>query len=341
MNLFTAAEDQQWADRRKAIENQYHEPNPDRPGHMRVRRGEWDAYWAARESVDNAYKIVRARRIQANPRPLIDALLLVLATKGGAVLDVLGCYSAPQPSPVGLTDRTRRELHTMLAALRDCPKTWAKSAFMRMLRGTGAQKTYAHEATGTFGTGSGWKTRELDCVADPLFNGVSSEVFVWYDPRINDYPDEEMWEAAFATGGNGNPFAFTLVEKDKEFINKVLALLEADGIGGPLPKPTRKGKGKTKQWKVGDRVSSGNIRLLPVGAEVSVHLFQRDFFDPSKPSSTSRPAGTTYIFKGPGKRKSTYTRDLMKNGRIIEPDQTCAAWAMEGTVVTVPKDATK
>jgi len=332
MPLFTPAEEADWAARRRGVEDQYRDPETGR-----TRMNDWNAYWAAREAVQHAYQIVRARRIQANPQPLLAGLLAGGAGRGAFGLNLLACYDDPTQIPTtGVTDATRRELHTMLLMLRDCPKTWARSAFCRALRGTGAQKDYSHEATGMFGTGSGWKTRDLDIAVRPLWEGVSSEALVWYDPRINAYPDEEMWEAAFAEDGNGNPFAFTLVEKDKDFIDKLLALLDADGMAPAMTRPKKAAKRKGKQWKVGDRVAGGNIRLLPVGTKVQIHLFQRAYGNASKANPHSAPSPDYYIFTGKGRRKATYCRDLYKGGRLVERDQVCSAWAMEGTVLTLP-----
>jgi len=329
MSLFTEAEEARWAARRKAVEDQYRCPERGQANPHAIKAGQWDAYWAARESVRHAYQIVRARRIQAKPEPLIEALLVVLANRGGVSINAEAWYAdSPEPPDPDLpdivptTDQTRRELHTMLKLLRDCPKTWARSAFCRALRGTGSQKDYNHLATGTFGVGTGWKARDLEAATRPLFDGVSGEVFVWYDPRINAYPDEEMFLAAWET--DANPFAFALIEKDDEFIGEVLALLDAAGMTPEMKRPVRAAKRKGKQWKPGDDVKAGNIRLLPEGSKVECGQF-------------GTPRLGFYIYKGKGRRKSTYIRDfyLDLDARKAER-QVVPAWGMEGKLISLP-----
>ena len=239
-----------------------------------------DDSWDRREALKNAHNVKRALRVRQRAIPFLEGFIILVGSKGSEVADLYTWYEQAGTEDGQFlldqhnTPENRRVLYTILRALGEIPKTWARSAFGRHLRGQGKQKDTGYYGNGVFGAGSGWTQRELDPILIAMADGnnASSEVLVYLDPQFADYPDAEMFEAAYAAAsGDANPFAMTLVHRDTEFINVLCGTLEHMGLGPEMDKPAPKRKPKTRKpkvFKVGNKVTARNKRDLLPGATI-------------------------------------------------------------------------
>lgn len=175
------------------------------------------------------------------------------------------------------TPENRRALHTLLKALSEIPRNWARSTFVRHLRNNGTQKgkEYKYYGKGAFGADFGWKEKELSLVCDVLMgNEYSSygQMLIAYadvesEIRTED-PDLEGERSYEAT------FAGTRTEKYKPLIDKLCEILEKDGLAS-VPEPKKKAPSKPrpkKEFKPGDTIRKGTLKDLPLPALVRVPI---------------------------------------------------------------------
>ncbi len=225
--------------------------------------------------------------VEKQALPFLQGLIVTVGTRGanlgsGWWLDVDDFYKPLVDFDANNTPENRRVLHTLLQALIECPRTWARSAVQRHLRGTGKQKETKYTGNGVFGTGSGWKEDETTLVMKVLMgttndrglNISTADVLCMYVEGFEDL-NEEAWEAAGQAWENGkdvNPFAVTQTKRNVRFLKNLSTTLEHMGLGPEMARPAPKVKKtrKAKTFKVGDKVTTRNMRDVPVGGRVEV-----------------------------------------------------------------------
>jgi hypothetical protein len=109
----------------------------------------------------------------------------------------------------------RRLLHSLLAGLLEMPTNVAGSGATRYFLGTGAFKGQTKAGVGLLSSGNqwakaaNWKNADSERTVQALFADHYAEgMSEWYglgglltqpDERFSGYPDEELWNAAYAT----------------------------------------------------------------------------------------------------------------------------------------------
>ncbi len=244
--------------------------------------------WQDSEPIRKAWLVKQVQRAQARPDEYINGLLVLVGSRGTQYLDFLGAFSKnDEPDVVAAvkandTPEARRNLYTILRALTEIPKTWAKSALIRFLRGTGKQKGSKYHGAGTFGTDYGWKGNEVENICEVIAGGEGYAAANYcsvlmnyrdlYDDisqaANNDYEEIDIDARNYATN----------VDRDIEFLKECCDILEVRGLG-PVPKPTpKKAKKprKVKEFKSGDIIRKGTLRDLPLPAHVQVPIQRYD-----------------------------------------------------------------
>jgi len=241
MKLYTADERHAWMDRYRDV---------------RWPASGWQAAngWQAASQVGRAWAAETIRRIERDPTPYLQGLVIVMGSRGAEPRGVVtGCWHVNGHGQVSApgwyeravdrpdeweamyqkynTDDTRQNLHTLLSALAEIPQSWAMSAFKRFLRGIGKQKGAKYTGAGMFDRNSGWKAREVEGVARLLADSRGTMFgALWPADPLNYYdPDYDPYGAL---GGEiedegGDRWAATRVERNKPFIDKLCKMLEA------------------------------------------------------------------------------------------------------------------
>jgi hypothetical protein len=246
----------------------------------------WNEYWSQVEALRRAHLIEQVRRAQARPEDFLNGLITLVGKRGGQYIVFEHAFASAGSRDIKKlikdadTPETRRSLYTILQALTEVPKSWATSAFVRFLRGTGKQKGSKYHGAGTFGSDYDWKEREVKGICDVMIGGHNpySKVLVSYadvEQEIRDAPDYEIIDY-------DTQFKATRVERDVEFIEQLCKMLEARGLG-PIPSPKAKKAKKArkpKNFKPGDIVRKSTLRDLPLPAHVRIPIERYD--EPAK-----------------------------------------------------------
>jgi hypothetical protein len=251
----------------------------------RKSKDNWNAYWAEKKAADEAWTIATVRKAQARPDEFINALLILVGERGAQYVPFANAFEGSDSKEITAmvlkhdTAENRRILYTLLRALSEIPKSWAMSAYVRFLRGTGKQKNAKYHGAGMLGSDYGWKGAEVQAIANILAGqhyatGYSTTLMVYadVDQEIRDEdPDFEVvdYDATFKA---------TRAERDVEFLNELCENLEARGLA-PVPRPTRKvpaKKRKPKQFKSGDRIRTATVRDLPLPAHVRIPILRQE-----------------------------------------------------------------
>ena len=247
--------------------------------------------WQEQEAIRKARLIKQVQRAQERPEEFVNGLLTLVGSRGTEYVTFDAAFSQSDSSEViaGVekydTPEARRNLYAILRSLTEIPKSWAKSAFTRFLRGTGKQKGSKHHGAGTFGSDYGWKGVEVDAITDIIAGGAGYHGANYCDVLMNyrdmydeisqgvrsDDPDfEEVdWDAQFYA---------TNVDRDKEFLNQCCEIIEARGLGPvpkPLPKKAKKPR-KVKEFKSGDVIRKRHLRDLPLPAHIQIPIQRYD-----------------------------------------------------------------
>jgi len=214
-----------------------------------------------RRAIHNVFKSIRALRAAGHPKRVNDALLILVGSKGQTAphfADIFDNFhtSADYPrggngldidaeAPAYDTPENRRLLHMILDGLKAMPTSYAASAGVRFFRGTGKQGKLKHPSVGLLSSANGWKGKETEAVIWAFFDtstsytsGTSSyfgpicEMFTIFSDRTREYPDHDMFEAAYEKGGD--PFAFVHSQRNKEFLTLLMNHLETRGLGAEL-----------------------------------------------------------------------------------------------------------
>jgi len=232
--------------------------------------------WESRENICKARLIKQVQRAQERPNDYIDGLIVAVGSRGSEHVTFDEAFSGDNDKYLEYdTPEVRRSLYSIFRALTEIPKTWAKSATIRFLRGTGKQKGLKYHAAGTFGADYGWKTSEVDRIISLI---VAQEYYrhgAGYSSVIVNYRD--MYDEINAAANEDDDIDYnvrnfaTQVERDNEFLNTCCKLLEERGLGPvPIPKTKKPKKArKKKEFKSGDLIRRKDLRDLPLPAHVS------------------------------------------------------------------------
>lgn len=213
--------------------------------------------------VQSARFRAKAASVNEQPLPLLQGLLITVDTRQGLMLDphhgspkLDTWYDSSDEAPweeaykQANTPVNRRVLHTFLSALIECPRTWARSAMTRHLRGTGKQRQTKYTGNGIFGAGSGWGAKDVINVLKVLMETSDQ----WgLDVRVADslctqvegfggYPSREVREEAYQKCVD--PFAVTQTKRNTRLLKVLCTTLEHMGLGPELQRPASKASPK-------------------------------------------------------------------------------------------------
>lgn len=244
---------------------------------------DWKTFYAQNRAKEQAHLIETNKRAQARPVELLNALIILVGNRGAKYIEFDDVFALSDSEEVVTevektnTPETRRQLYTILKALTEIPKTWAASAFLRFLRGTGKQKDAKYHGAGSFGVLYGWKEEEVKNIVQVIADSESpySKVLMSY---ANTYQEIRDAEDAGEDYEYGTEFKATRVERDYKFIERLCGLLEKQGLG-PIPIPAEekpKKARKIKQFVPGDIVKKTNLRDLPLPAKVRLTIERYD-----------------------------------------------------------------
>lgn len=250
-----------------------------RIGEKYILSGNWNESWAEREALDRAIQIETVRRVKERVDEYLNALLMVIGNRGGVYIAFDRAFVNSDYSEylkvlkrVDIPEN-RRILHTILKALTQIPKSWARSAFVRFLRGTGKQKKAKYYGAGSLGPQYGWTEREVTGVCEVIAGDTNpyAKVLMSYA----DVPKEiQNKDPDFEIVDHDVQFKATCVERDIEFLHRLCQILENRGLAEV---PDIKERKKTKPhvpkiFKSGDIIRKGNLRDLPLPAYVRIPI---------------------------------------------------------------------
>lgn len=244
---------------------------------------QWPAYWAEKEALEKSHLAEKASRAKARLPDYLRGLVILTGKRGQeyVTFDALFQHSDDQELQSMFTGantpENRRALHTILKALQVIPRSWARSAFVRFLRGIGKQRGSKLYGAGLFGVNFGWTEPQVIAVCNVLVDDRNP-----YSQVLMSFVDvqQELAEAAESDSevvDSDVSFKATRVNRDTEFLGQLVAALEAEGLA-PLPeakehKPTK--QRKPKVFKPGDIIRESNLRDLPLPAHVEIPIERR------------------------------------------------------------------
>ncbi len=227
-------------------------------------------------AVSAAWRVERLRRIRARPSDLLDGLLVAFSERGKDVLLLEDVFEGKLGERLAIADNpeNRRHLHTILQGLRVVPRSWAKSATTRFFRGNGKQGDGAwatKPGAGVLSKDYGWTGFEAEWFISLFYNSLLAGVFF-----TDDSVDLSSAEAHEIEADGGNRFAATRKDRDDEFFDALIGVLEARGMAAGIEVPHRDPPKvrKPRVFKVGDVITASNLRDLPDGAIVEMSLVE-------------------------------------------------------------------
>ncbi len=232
---------------------------------------------------------LKVRRAQGRMEEYLNGLIILVGSRGSAyvpfeeafersddpiVIEALEKYNTPE---------ARRDLFYILKALTQIPKTWARSAFTRFLRGTGKQKNSPYDGAGLFGTIYGWKGAEVEAIAKVVAGdnwghyASYSSVLMSYKDMYNEISDAANQEGYDTIDVDARNYA-TNADRDVEFLLQCCAWLREKGLADkPTPKAKKPKKARNpKVFKKGDTIRKRHLRDLPLPALVEIPIQRWD-----------------------------------------------------------------
>lgn len=273
MPLFTAEDLAEWNaryDEAKTPRDTDEFPYPNR---------QYNASLQARVSAHHqAFKMERLRRIAARPEDVANLLLVAFHEKGTTPLSWDEAFGGlGERLTAADTPETRKHVHAVLTALKTVPRSWAKSAATRFFRGTGAQgkPPWSNKpGAGVLSKDYDWKQYQAEWFMEFFYTGHFCDLFF-----PDDSPDCYGAEAYEIDEAGGNRFAATRKERDDEFFDALIGVLEARGLAQVIDKPDipQPKPHKAKVFQPGDKVTTKNVRDLPSGSHIrfTLHLSGR------------------------------------------------------------------
>lgn len=248
---------------------------------------DWKSYWNERECCRIAYDTKLTRLAKERPEDILNALLVCIDNKGEKYVPFYSAFEHNDSEEISKsiqkadTPENRRWLYTILRALTEIPKSWAKSAFVRFLRGIGKQKDSKYHGAGLFGEKYGWTTRQIDSICGIIASCYSGGS-VSYASLFMSYADvqEEIDEAdpEWEEVKGDERFAATRADRDVEFLNKLCSMLEEKGLSAiatPAPQKPKKAH-VPKEFKPGDVIRKNTIRDVPLPAHIRIPIDKRN-----------------------------------------------------------------
>jgi hypothetical protein len=245
----------------------------------------WDSYWAEKKATEDAWAAFTVRKAQARPDEFINALLILVGERGTQYIHFEAAFAGSDNREITAmvlkhdTAESRRILYTLLRALTEIPKSWAMSAYVRFLRGTGKQAKAKYHGAGMLSSDYGWKGQEVQAIANII---AGSHYATGYSTTLMSYADVDQEirdeDPDFEVVDYDATHKATRAERDIEFIDALCENLEARGLA-PVPRPTRKvlaKKRKPRMFKSGDRVRNATVRDLPLPAHVRIPIMRRE-----------------------------------------------------------------
>ncbi len=243
-------------------------------------------YYAEEKAIKLEELALVKQRVLQRVGEFTDALLLMVAERGTKQYPLGWIFSHSAEARVIVdieranTPENRRDLHTLMSALKTTPKSWGRSAFVRFLRDNGEQANpkYKYPGKGLFAKEYGWKTDQLNMICDQLLGNRWHES--WELGRVlNSFADvadeiREDDEEMEKEGSYKATFSATRAERNNELIDEVLSVLERRGLA-PMPEPKKsepKPPRQPKQFSPGDKIRSATLRDLPLPALVRVQI---------------------------------------------------------------------
>lgn len=247
---------------------------------------DFNSYWNERECCRIAYNTKLISLAKERPEDILNALLVCIDTKGEKYIDFYSAFESNDSEQIlaaiqkANTPENRRWLYTILKALTEIPKSWAKSALVRFLRGIGKQKDAKYHGAGLFGEKYGWSTHQVDSICHIIAS--CNDYSVSYSSILMSYDDvqEEIDEAdpEWEEVKGDARFAATRAERDVEFLNKLCSMLEEKGLSSiatPAPQKPKKAH-VPKEFKAGDVIRKNTMRDLPLPAHIRIPIDKMD-----------------------------------------------------------------
>lgn len=271
--LFTPEETAEWErKRKKALEHvdgdKVYRPDGPNPYNESARRRV--------DAVMRTFEVEKLRRIRARPESVTDCLLVAFHEKGTEPLtweDVF-IHGLPDRIDKANTPETRKHVHAVLGSLLHIPLSWGMSAATRFFRGTGKQGKPPWSdkpGAGILSKDYGWKGYEADWFMRFFYAWPFTDLFL-----KDDSPDCYGEEAAEIEEEGGDRWAATRKERDDDFIQSLLDILEKRGLADEIDKPDipKPKPRKVKVFKPGSRIMTNTVRDLPEGSHFrfSIHL---------------------------------------------------------------------
>lgn len=292
--LFTDEENAKYEAKKAEINKEYNEIRSRYMAGGAYPQEEYNKNSEKSKALEEARKIQTVRRTQARPEEFVNGLLVLVGSRGQAYVEFDAALEQADSEEVKQlvkqydTPEARRNLHTILKALTEIPKSWAMSAFIRFLRGTGKQKDAKYHGAGTFGPLYGWKENEVHSIVGEITGSRFYSGYGSYSSTLMRYADvqDEIYEArqnsedgadGYEEVPYGTEFVAVRAERDVEFLNKLCEILKARGLG-EIPTPAEKKAPKprkVKQFEPGDVIKKTTIRDLPLPAHIRIDAKKR------------------------------------------------------------------
>lgn len=245
----------------------------------------FDAYWTQKTAMENAHKLEEVKRVQQRPEEFLDGLLVFVGSRCTQYVEFDKAFAESDDPAyrkevlLANTPENRRILFTLLKALTEVPRSWATSAFLRFLRGTGKQKDAKYHGAGTFGTRYGWREDEVKALSEVLTqsryrSSYASVLMSYADVEAEIEEDDPDYEVVDYDA----KFKAVRANRDVAFINRLCDILDAQGLG-PVPLPAEekpKKERKAKQFHSGDIIRKSNLRDLPLPAHIQMPIERLD-----------------------------------------------------------------
>jgi hypothetical protein len=188
------------------------------------------------------------------------------------------------------TPENRRDLHTILKALSETPKSWGRSAFVRFLRNQGEQskeKYSKYYGQGMLAKEYGWTGPQVTGVCELIMAGRDDGYQVTYgsfSSVLNSFVDVESEirqdDPDFDNTDYSAIFKASRANKNTALLETLLQKLEERGLADP-PQPKEEKPKATRTpvaFEPGKIIRKGNLKDMPLPAKVRVTLEVKDDF---------------------------------------------------------------
>lgn len=245
----------------------------------------WDD--CSKEHINNqrAHEMEKTKRAQARAEEFLNALIILVGNRGtkyvpfDMAFEKSGSHDLKKELAKHDTPEVRRTLYTILKALTEVPKSWARSAFVRFLRGIGKQKNEKYHGAGMLGAQYGWKGNEVTFICEVVAGSheLYAQVLMSYADMEKEIREIREADPEFQITDYSVKFKAVNVERDVKFLNQLCSILEAKGLAAvPTPSPEKPTKPrKVKVFKPGDVIRRKDLRDLPLPAHVRIKIEKR------------------------------------------------------------------